>query len=193
ECGPACSVVCPSATLFRSVSADRAAVAVRGLRVRYGPEEPWALDGVDLEVPEGATVAVIGPSGAGKSTLASVLLRFLDPDEGRVELGGADITAYPADEVRASVSGVPQDPHVFASTLRENLLLARPGASDEELWEALSRVSLAEEVRAMPRLLDTEVGTHGTGLSGGMVQRLALARARSEERRVGKEGRARSA
>lgn len=159
------------------VSADRAAVAVRGLRVRYGPEEPWALDGVDLEVPEGATVAVIGPSGAGKSTLASVLLRFLDPDEGTVELGGAEITAHPADEVRAWVSGVPQDPHVFASTLRENLLLARPGASDEELWEALSRVSLAEEVRAMPRLLDTEVGTHGTGLSGGMVQRLALARA----------------
>lgn len=163
--------------LAEDASADRSAVTVRGLRVRYGPEEPWALDGVDLEVPEGATVAVIGPSGAGKSTLASVLLRFLDPDEGRVELGGVDITAYPADEVRAVVSGVPQDPHVFASTLRENLLLARPGVGDEELWDALSRVSLADEVRAMPRDLDTKVGTHGTGLSGGMVQRLALARA----------------
>lgn len=163
--------------LAGDVSADRSAVAVRGLRVRYGPEEPWALDGVDLEVPEGSTVAVIGPSGAGKSTLASVLLRFLDPDQGRVELGGADITAYPADEVRAVVSGVPQDPHVFASTLRENLLLADPEASDQELWEALSRVSLADEVRAMPRGLGTEVGTYGTGLSGGMVQRLALARA----------------
>nr|WP_017614745.1 ABC transporter ATP-binding protein [Nocardiopsis salina] len=128
-------------------------------------------------MPEGETVAVIGPSGAGKSTLASVLLRFLDPAEGRVELGGADITDHPADEVRALVSGVPQDPHVFASTVRENLRLARPDATDDDLWEALTRVSLADEVRTMPRGLDTEVGTHGTGLSGGMVQRLALARA----------------
>jgi ATP-binding cassette subfamily C protein CydC len=75
------------------------------------------------------------------------------------------------------VSGVPQDPHVFASTLRENLRLARPGAEDEELWEALRRARLADEVTAMPKGLDTRVGTHGLGLSGGMVQRLALARA----------------
>ncbi|MEV2276327.1 thiol reductant ABC exporter subunit CydC [Nocardiopsis sp. NPDC049922] len=152
-------------------------VRVRDLRVRYGPEEPWALDGVDLEIPAGWTVAVIGPSGAGKSTLASVLLRFRDPDAGRVEIGGTDVTAYPADEVRAMVSGVPQDPHVFASTLRENLKLARPGAEDDELWAALRRARLSDEVAAMPEGLDTRVGTHGLGLSGGMVQRLALARA----------------
>ncbi|WP_017570615.1 thiol reductant ABC exporter subunit CydC, partial [Nocardiopsis halotolerans] len=154
-----------------------ATVRVRNLRVRYGPEEPWALDGVDLEIPAGRTVAVIGPSGAGKSTLASVLLRFRDPDAGRVEIGGEDVTSYPADEVRGVVSGVPQDPHVFASTLRENLRLARPGAEDDELWEALRRARLADEVAAMPRGLDTPVGAHGRGLSGGMVQRLALARA----------------
>lgn len=159
------------------LDAEGGTVRVRDLRVRYGPEEPWALDGVDLEIPAGWTVAVIGPSGAGKSTLASVLLRFRDPDEGRVEIGGKDITAYPSDEVRGVVSGVPQDPHVFASTLRENLRLARPGARDDELWEALRRVRLADEVAAMPRGLDTQVGTHGLGLSGGMVQRLALARA----------------
>ncbi|QUX28428.1 thiol reductant ABC exporter subunit CydC [Nocardiopsis akebiae] len=154
-----------------------ATVRVRDLRVRYGPGEPWALDGVDLEIPAGWTVAVIGPSGAGKSTLASVLLRFRDPDGGLVEIGGEDVTSYPADEVRGVVSGVPQDPHVFASTLRENLRLARPGAEDEELWEALRRARLADEVTAMPEGLDTRVGTHGLGLSGGMVQRLALARA----------------
>ncbi|GHC93510.1 hypothetical protein GCM10007079_43010 [Nocardiopsis terrae] len=152
-------------------------VRVRNLRVRYGPGEPWALDGVDLEIPAGATVAVVGPSGAGKSTLASVLLRFRDPDGGRVEIGGTDVTDYPADEVRRVVSGVPQDPHVFASTLRENLRLARPGAEDDELWAALRRARLAEEVEAMPRGLDTQVGSHGLGLSGGMRQRLALARA----------------
>ncbi|WP_017580705.1 thiol reductant ABC exporter subunit CydC [Nocardiopsis valliformis] len=154
-----------------------ATVRVRDLRVRYGPEEPWALDGVDLEIPAGATVAVVGPSGAGKSTLASVLLRFRDPDGGRVEIGGVSVTDYPADEVRRVVSGVPQDPHVFASTLRENLRLAKPGAEDEELWAALRRVRLAGEVEAMPRGLDTQVGSHGLGLSGGMRQRLALARA----------------
>ena len=159
------------------LDAEGGTVRVRDLRVRYGPEEPWALDGVDLEIPAGWTVAVIGPSGAGKSTLASVLLRFRDPDGGRVEIGGEDITAYPSDEVRGVVSGVPQDPHVFASTLRENLRLARPGARDDELWEALRRVRLADEVAAMPRGIDTRVGTHGLGLSGGMVQRLALARA----------------
>ncbi|WP_116243776.1 thiol reductant ABC exporter subunit CydC [Nocardiopsis sp. FIRDI 009] len=152
-------------------------VRVRGLRARYGPDEPWALDGVDLEIPAGWTVAVIGPSGAGKSTLASVMLRFRDPDSGRVEIGGTDVTSCPADEVRAVVSGVPQDPHVFASTLRENLRLARPGAEDGELWAALRRARLADEVAAMPEGLDTRVGTHGLGLSGGMVQRLALARA----------------
>ncbi|MFJ6022385.1 thiol reductant ABC exporter subunit CydC [Nocardiopsis alba] len=154
-----------------------ASVRVEGLRVRYGPDEPWALDGIDLEIPAGATVAVIGPSGAGKSTLASILLRFRDPDGGRVEVGGTDITDRPADEVRGVVSGVPQDPHVFASTLRENLRLARPGADDEELWEALRRARLAHDVEAMPRGLDTRVGSHGLGLSGGMRQRLALARA----------------
>ncbi len=154
-----------------------AAVRVRDLRVRYGPEEPWALSGVDLEIPAGATVAVVGPSGAGKSTLASVLLRLRDPDSGRVEIGGVDITDYPADEVRRVVSGVPEDPHVFASTLRENLRLAKPGAGDDELWAALRRARLAGEVEAMPRGLDTRVGSHGMGLSGGMRQRLALARA----------------
>ncbi|MBV2362601.1 thiol reductant ABC exporter subunit CydC [Streptomonospora nanhaiensis] len=150
---------------------------VRSLRVRYGPEEPWALDGVDIDIPAGRTVAVVGPSGAGKSTLAAVLLRFRDPDSGTVELGGADITGHPADAVRAVVTGVPQDPHIFASTVRENLRLAAPGADDGRLWEALERARLAGEVRAMPQGLDTEVGSHGLRLSGGMRQRLALARA----------------
>ncbi|MDT0302183.1 thiol reductant ABC exporter subunit CydC [Streptomonospora sp. DSM 45055] len=150
---------------------------VRSLSVRYGPQEPWALKGVDLELAPGSTVAVVGPSGAGKSTLAAVLLRFRDPDGGAVELDGADITRYDPDEVRGAVTGVPQDPHIFASTVRENLRLAAPGSDDDRLWEALGRARLADEVRAMPQGLDTEVGSHGMRLSGGMRQRLALARA----------------
>ena len=144
---------------------------VRGLRVRYGPGEPWALDGVDLDVPAGKRVALVGPSGSGKSTLAAVLLRFRDPDAGTVHLDGADLSALPIDEVRARVTGMPQDPHVFAGTVRANLLLARPDATDAELRAVLARVGLDED------LLDTEAGPHGTRLSGGMRRRLALARA----------------
>jgi ATP-binding cassette subfamily C protein CydC len=139
--------------------------------VRYGPGEPWALDGVDLDVPPGRRVAVVGPSGSGKSTLAAVLFRFRDPDEGTVHLDGIDVTAVSADTVRTLLTGMPQDPHVFASTVRENLRLARPDATDAELRAVLGRVGLD------PALLDTEVGVHGTRLSGGMRQRLALARA----------------
>jgi ATP-binding cassette, subfamily C, bacterial CydC len=144
---------------------------VRGLRVRYGPGEPWALDGVDLDVPPGRRVAVVGPSGSGKSTLAAVLFRFRDPDEGTVHLDADDVTALPADAVRARVTGMPQDPHLFASTVRENLRIARPDASDADLRAVLVRVGLD------PDLLDTEVGPHGARLSGGMRRRLALARA----------------
>ncbi|GAA1203646.1 thiol reductant ABC exporter subunit CydC [Pseudonocardia alaniniphila] len=149
---------------------------IRDLRVRYGPDEPWALDGLDLDVPPGRRIAVLGPSGSGKSTLADVLFRFRDPDHGTVRLDGVDVTTQDPDVVRAGVSGVPQDPHVFASTVRENLRLARPGASDEELWDVLDRVRLAADLRATDGL-DTEVGAHGARLSGGMRQRLALARA----------------
>ncbi|MEJ3657879.1 thiol reductant ABC exporter subunit CydC [Actinomycetes bacterium KLBMP 9759] len=151
---------------------------IRGLRVRYAPDEPWALDGLDLDVAPGRRIAVVGPSGAGKSTLADVLFRFRDPDAGSVHLDGTDLTGLAPDDARALVSGVPQDPHLFTGTVRQNLLLARPDATDEELGDVLRRVRL--DVTRGEHLgvdLDTEVGTHGARLSGGMRQRLALARA----------------
>ena len=152
------------------VPPDPAPLRVRDLRVRYAEAGPWALDGLDLDVPPGAHVAVVGPSGAGKSTLASVLFRFRDADAGSVDLGGHDLLHRSPDAVRAAVSGVPQDPHVFDSTVRENLRLARPTATDDDLRAVLDRVRLDLE-------LDAAVGSHGRRLSGGMRQRLALARA----------------
>jgi ATP-binding cassette subfamily C protein CydC len=150
---------------------------VRGLRVRYGPDEPWALDGLDLDLPPGRRLAVVGPSGAGKSTLAEIAFRFRDPDAGTVALDGADVTARDPDETRRVLSGVPQDPHIFAATVRDNLLLARPEASDDDLWDVLRRVRLADDVAVLPAAMDTELGAQGARFSGGMRQRLALARA----------------
>jgi len=168
----------PNAAFAASGPADGAAgVRIRDLRVRYGPQEPWALDGLDLDLHHGRRVAVVGPSGAGKSTLAEVLFRFRDPDGGTVHLDGIDVAGRDPDDTRRLLSGMPQDPHVFAASLRDNLLLARPKATDDELWDVLRRVRLADAVTVLPDGLDTEVGPQGARLSGGMRGRLALARA----------------
>jgi len=151
-------------------------IRVRGLVARWGAGQPDVLRGADLDLPAGHRVAVTGPSGSGKTTLAMVLLRFLDPAAGTVTLGGTDITALDGDQVRSIVGLCAQDAHIFDSTLRENLRLARPAASDAELAGALRRARLEDWVASLPAGLDTEVGEHGARLSGGQRQRLALAR-----------------
>ena len=154
-------------------------VTVRGLTARWAADqgvEPDVLRGADLDLPAGCRVAVTGPSGSGKTTLAMVLLRFLDPAGGTVTLGGTDITTLDSDQVRSVIGLCAQDAHIFDSTLRENLRLARPDAGDDELAEALRRARLDDWVASLPRGLDTEVGEHGARLSGGQRQRLALAR-----------------
>ena len=102
-------------------------VQLSGVQVRYEPDGPLALDGLDLDLPPGRRVALIGPSGAGKSTAAAVLLRFRDPVGGSVTLNGADLASYAADDVRTVIGGCPQDPHIFDATVRDNLRLARAG------------------------------------------------------------------
>jgi thiol reductant ABC exporter CydC subunit len=151
-------------------------IAVSGLVARWEPDGPDVLRGADLELLAGSRVAVTGPSGSGKTTLAMVLLRFLDPAAGTVTLGGTDITALDSDQVRSVIGLCAQDAHIFDSTLRENVRLARPDASDADLAEALGRARLGDWVASLPDGLDTEVGEHGARLSGGQRQRLALAR-----------------
>ncbi|WP_460754605.1 ABC transporter ATP-binding protein [Myceligenerans cantabricum] len=139
------------------------------------------LDGVDLEVPPGATVAVVGPTGAGKTTLVSLLARLSDPTRGRVLLDGTDARDLADGEIPARVALVTQSTFVFEDTVRGNVTLADPGApgapSDDEVWDALRLARLDDTVRAHPDGLDAPLGERGANLSGGQRQRLAIARA----------------
>ncbi|MFF7637259.1 thiol reductant ABC exporter subunit CydD [Kitasatospora sp. NPDC008050] len=157
-------------------------LAVRGLRARWPGQEAYALDGLDLDLAAGRRIAVVGPSGSGKTTLAQVLLRLLDPCDGSVVLGAScpqavDSRALDGDAVRTAIGLCAQDAHVFDSSLRENLRLARPDALESDLRDALAAARLLDWVDTLPEGLDTMVGEHGARLSGGQRQRLALARA----------------
>ncbi|MFC9235880.1 thiol reductant ABC exporter subunit CydD [Streptomyces decoyicus] len=157
-------------------------LAVRDLTARHPGQGRPALDGVGFTLTAGRRLAVVGPSGSGKTTLAQVLLRFLDREAGTYTLAGTDAQAVDGDAVRRLVGLCAQDAHLFDSSLRENLKLARrdrdaAADGDQDLWDALVRARLADWVRGLPDGLDTMVGEHGARLSGGQRQRLALARA----------------
>ena len=151
--------------------------ALRFEAVRFAwPDRPPLLDALTLDVPAGARVAILGPSGSGKSTLASLLLKVVAPQSGRITMGRTDIARLRAEDVRARVAYLSQATHLFADTVRANLLLGRPGATDADLWEALDAAAVAEMVRALPEGLGTWLGEGGAGLSGGQARRIALAR-----------------
>nr|WSY53450.1 thiol reductant ABC exporter subunit CydD [Streptomyces sp. NBC_00886] len=152
-------------------------LVVQGLAARHAGQDRDALAGLDLTLEKGRRVAVVGSSGAGKTTLAQVLLRFLDADAGSYTLGGVDAYALDGDDVRRLVGLCAQDAHLFDSSVRENLLLAKRDATEEELRVALERARLIDWADGLPDGLDTLVGEHGARLSGGQRQRLALARA----------------
>jgi ATP-binding cassette, subfamily C, bacterial CydC len=154
-----------------------ATVALEGVTARYGAPDPPVLRGADLVLSPGRRVALVGPSGSGKTTVASLLLRFLDPEEGRVTLDGHDLREFRQDDARRMFAVAGQDAHLFNTTIRANLLLARGDASTEELDDALRRARIADWVASLPDGLDTQVGEEGAGVSGGQRQRLVLARA----------------
>lgn len=150
---------------------------VERLHARYEGQDRDALADVSLTLERGRRIAVVGPSGSGKTTLAQVLLRFLGASGGTYSLGGTDAATLDGDTVRERVGLCAQDAHIFDSSVRENLLIARKGASDDELRGALARARLREWTDPLPEGLDTLVGEHGARLSGGQRQRIALARA----------------
>ena len=141
-----------------------------------GAEEP-ALDHVSFEVPAGATVALVGPSGGGKTTAASLVPRFWDVDSGRVSLGGVDVRDLDPHDLMDRVAFVFQANRLFRQTVLENVRASRPDASREEVLAALSAAQCDDILEKLPQGVDTLVGTGGTYLSGGEVQRLMIARA----------------
>ncbi|MFE0758775.1 ABC transporter ATP-binding protein [Inquilinus sp. NPDC058860] len=154
-----------------------AALALQGVGFTYPGQGRRALAGVTVEIPAGKTVALVGTSGAGKTTTAQLLMRFWDPDEGRIILNGADLRDYALDDLRRRIALVAQDTYLFNDTLRANIRIARPEASEAELAAAIEHASLAELVETLPEGLDSPVGERGTALSGGQRQRVAIARA----------------
>ena len=152
-------------------------VVIEDVRVRYGPDEQPALDNFSLRLEPGTRIVLLGRSGAGKTTVARLLLRFVDPERGRVTLGGEDLRCYRQEDVRRAIAMAGQDAHLFSTTIRDNLRLGKPSARDEDLLEALRAARLLEWVERLPDGLDTLVGEEGRELSGGQRQRLVLARA----------------
>ena len=152
-------------------------IVLENVRARYGPGERPAIDGFSLKLEPGRRVILLGRSGSGKTTVVRLLLRFIDPERGRVTLAGQDLRRYRQDDVRRLIAVAGQDAHLFSTSIRENLELARPDATDDQLLDALRSARILDWVQSLPNGLDTLVGEEGRELSGGQRQRIVLARA----------------
>ena len=156
-----------------------AGIEIRNLTFSYpgGNGDRPALSGINLSIPEGATLGVVGLTGAGKSTLAHLIPRIFDPPPGTVLIGGIDVREHKVAELRRLIGFVPQDPFLFSATIRENIAFGNPDASEEEIVRAATYAGIHDEIAAFPDGYDTVVGERGIALSGGQKQRVAIARA----------------
>jgi ATP-binding cassette subfamily C protein CydC len=147
------------------------------VRFAYNAGDAPALDGVSFSVPPGSRTAIVGPSGSGKSTVVNLLLRFWDCQQGKITIGGRDVCAASPEDVRKLLSVVPQQVHLFNATVRDNLLLANPDATDEQIVAACTMAQMHDVIQEWPQGYETLIGEDGLLLSGGERQRLAIARA----------------
>ena len=152
-------------------------VALEGVAARYRPGERPALVDASLALEPGRRIALVGPSGAGKTTVVNLLIRFLDPERGRITLGGRDLRDYRQEDVRRLIAVAGQDAHLFSASILDNVRLARPDASDDEIEATLRLAGALEWVRSLPDGWHTPVGEQGRELSGGQRQRIGVARA----------------
>ncbi|MEO2145251.1 MAG: ABC transporter ATP-binding protein [bacterium] len=160
----------------RVVPAQPAVLALENVRYTY-PDGRVALDSFDARFDRGVLTALVGASGSGKSTLVALALRLMDPTKGRVTLDGVPLHEYELDGLRSSVAASLQETVLFGTSVRENLTLAKPDATDEALWEAIDAAGALQVVEELPDGIDTALGSQGAGLSGGQRRRLCLARA----------------
>lgn len=150
---------------------------LRGVCLRYAADAPWALNGLDLHIGQGSHVAILGATGAGKTSLINLLLRFHEYEAGSAKFGGVELRDFHAEDLAGYFSVVSQRSYLFHTTIRDNLLIAKGEAAEDELWRALEVAQLAGFVRGLPLGLDTIVGEAGVRLSGGQARRVAIARA----------------
>ncbi len=164
-------------TIAVQESAGKRPILFTDVSYTYPGSQRPALEGINAAIPAGKTTAIIGPSGAGKSTMINLLLRFQEPGAGCITIDGKPIHSIPLEAWHSQISWVPQHPYLFNASLRENILLARPEASAEEMESALKKTGLTSFVGSLPQGLETMIGEQGARLSGGEAQRVALARA----------------
>lgn len=169
----------PPFVIFPDISSapmERFHIQFNSVDFHYGDSDPWVLEEFSLRVEQGRRVAILGETGAGKSTLFHLLVRFWNPIKGRIQIGGHDLKTFSESDLRQTIGVVSQQTHLFQTTLRENLLMARPRADEAELNTALEKAQLLDWVKTLPRGLDSWIGEAGSGLSGGQARRLCLAR-----------------
>lgn len=159
-------------------------ITVDSLGFKYSDELPWLYKNLTFNIQAGHCVVVMGPSGCGKSTLAKLLLGFYQPQEGNIKLNGQDIRYLAANELRNHFGVVPQETVIFSGTIYDNLTLANPHASFEQIIQACQLAEIHHTIEQLPQGYQTTVGEHGTGLSGGQKQRIAIARALLKQPKV---------
>jgi len=167
----------PQALIPQREASGRGHLVIRNLAFRYGDHLPWLYRNLEMAFKPGHLSVLMGPSGCGKSTLAKLMLGFYLPQEGQIELDGKDIRFLAANDLRSVFGVVPQETVLFSGTLYENLVMAHPHASFDDVIAACKAAEIHEVIEKLPEGYQTEIGERGTGLSGGQKQRIAIARA----------------
>jgi subfamily B ATP-binding cassette protein HlyB/CyaB len=167
----------PQALIPQREQAGKGHLSIHDLSFRYSEHRPWLFRGLDLAFKPGRLSVIMGPSGCGKSTLTKLILGFYQPQEGHIALDGKDIRYLAANELRSVFGVVPQETSLFSGTLYDNLVMAHPHASFDDVIAACKAAEIHEVIEKLPEGYQTEIGERGTGLSGGQIQRIAIARA----------------